>query len=92
MGRYTNVDDGGFSVDMAKKQRAQYVCSSCGHTVSKWQGKCNKCNEWNSFEESIASTTDRPGTKSLTKVRNVKPTLVTDVDMSEGEIRLKTVK
>jgi DNA repair protein RadA/Sms len=75
---------------MAKKQRAQYVCTSCGHKVSKWQGKCNKCNEWNTFEESVVAGNDRPGTKGISNVKKVTPMLLTDVDMSDGEIRLKT--
>ncbi|MCK5285098.1 MAG: DNA repair protein RadA [Alphaproteobacteria bacterium] len=37
---------------MAKAQRT-YVCQSCGSTTSKWSGKCESCNEWNSIIEEI---------------------------------------
>ncbi|MGO1276052.1 MAG: hypothetical protein ACTMIG_08830, partial [Corynebacterium variabile] len=30
---------------MAKKSPG-YECSSCGHRVSKWVGKCQSCGEW----------------------------------------------
>ncbi|MBM76560.1 MAG: DNA repair protein RadA [Proteobacteria bacterium] len=75
---------------MAKKKKPSFVCSACGHTVARWQGKCPACNEWNTFEEAVISGNDRPGTKSLSQVKKVKPVLITDVDMSGGEVRLKT--
>lgn len=28
-----------------------YVCSSCGHTTSKWSGRCEACGEWNSISK-----------------------------------------
>ena len=89
-GRYTNVDGGGFSVNMAKKQRAQYVCSSCGHTVSKWQGE-NATNVKSGIplRSRLSHPTIDP-TKGISNVKKVTPTLLTDVDMSDGEVRLKT--
>lgn len=35
---------------MAKVQKS-YVCQSCGSVSSKWGGKCEACNEWNSIIE-----------------------------------------
>lgn len=35
---------------MAKVQK-QFVCSSCGSTYKRWQGKCDDCGEWNTLEE-----------------------------------------
>ncbi|MEC7986033.1 MAG: DNA repair protein RadA [Myxococcota bacterium] len=74
---------------MAKK-KIKYKCNECGHVVSKWMGKCNKCQAWNSFEESVAETASRPGTKTLDNIQTLKPVLLTDINLSEGEIRLKT--
>lgn len=39
---------------MAKAQK-QYVCQSCGSVSTRWQGKCESCNEWNTIQE---ETTD----------------------------------
>jgi DNA repair protein RadA/Sms len=40
---------------MAKAQR-QYVCQECGAAYSKWQGRCDACNGWNSLvEEQMAA-------------------------------------
>lgn len=37
---------------MAKnKKETQFVCQSCGHTQSKWSGKCSSCNAYNTMEE-----------------------------------------
>ena len=27
------------------------MCSSCGHTTSKWSGRCEACGEWNSISK-----------------------------------------
>ena len=35
---------------MAKVQKS-YVCQSCGSVSSKWGGKCEACNEWNTIVE-----------------------------------------
>jgi DNA repair protein RadA/Sms len=35
---------------MAKATR-QFVCSACGSVTSRWMGKCEACNEWNTIQE-----------------------------------------
>lgn len=35
---------------MPKKTRV-FSCKVCGHTESRWVGRCPRCSEWNSFEE-----------------------------------------
>lgn len=72
------------------KDKIQYVCSECGHRVSKWQGKCNKCQAWNSFEEASSLSSNRPGTKSITNIKTLKPIKLHEVDLSDGETRVKT--
>ena len=36
---------------MAKKHNIQYICQNCGAVYSKWQGKCDACEQWNTLEE-----------------------------------------
>lgn len=36
---------------MAKAQKVNYVCQSCGSVSSRWAGKCEACGEWNSITE-----------------------------------------
>lgn len=38
---------------MAKTQKC-YVCQACGSVTSKWGGKCEACNEWNTIVEEAA--------------------------------------
>ena len=33
------------------KARTHYVCSECGGTTVKWQGKCPHCGAWNTMKE-----------------------------------------
>ncbi len=35
---------------MARKS-VTYVCQSCGSSHSKWSGKCDSCDEWNTLSE-----------------------------------------
>ena len=39
---------------MARKS-VTYVCQSCGATHSKWSGKCDSCEEWNSLTQEQSS-------------------------------------
>ena len=32
------------------KNRSAFRCSSCGHQVTKWVGRCPSCQEWGSME------------------------------------------
>jgi DNA repair protein RadA/Sms len=41
---------------MAKPSK-QFVCQSCGSVTSKWSGKCDSCNEWNTLVEEVANDT-----------------------------------
>jgi DNA repair protein RadA/Sms len=40
------------------KIKTQYKCSNCGNIVPKWQGKCDRCQQWNTFEEYIPPRTN----------------------------------
>ncbi len=33
------------------KVKTVYQCSSCGHEVGKWSGRCSQCDEWNTLTE-----------------------------------------
>lgn len=36
---------------MARKIKTVYICNQCGFESPKWNGKCQNCDEWNTFEE-----------------------------------------
>lgn len=35
------------------KSKTTYVCSECGGTSSRWNGKCPHCGAWNCMQESV---------------------------------------
>ena len=39
---------------MAKSSKVSYVCQSCGAVTTRWAGKCDSCNEWNTIIEEVA--------------------------------------
>jgi DNA repair protein RadA/Sms len=53
---------------MAKSVKT-YVCQSCGSVSSKWGGKCEACNEWNTIVEEAAPESAPKGLGSSKKGR-----------------------
>ncbi len=37
------------------KAKTTFVCSECGGTCPKWEGKCPHCGEWNTLTEAVAA-------------------------------------
>ena len=33
------------------KSKKQFICQSCGNIYSRWIGKCEQCNQWNTITE-----------------------------------------
>lgn len=68
---------------IVSKNKIIFSCKNCGATSPKWMGKCNSCNEWNTFiEESIAQPTQQE-TKSASWSNDERrisvPTLIKDI-------------
>ena len=38
------------------KEKSIYVCTECGGTSPKWQGKCPHCEAWNTLVEAVAES------------------------------------
>jgi DNA repair protein RadA/Sms len=39
----------------ARVARIHHVCSQCGATTSKWQGRCDACGAWNTMGEGVTA-------------------------------------
>lgn len=37
--------------------KKQFVCTNCGNTMLKWQGRCPQCGEWNTLAEQLVKAT-----------------------------------
>jgi len=38
------------------KPKTVYICTACGATTPKWEGKCPHCGAWNTLQETIPAT------------------------------------
>ena len=68
------------------KTKTIFVCQNCGATTSKWMGKCNECNSWNTFAEEIVSKEKSGGEKIKS---GEKPLLLEEIEY-DSEKRLLT--
>jgi DNA repair protein RadA/Sms len=41
------------------KAKTQFVCQNCGAVYSKWSGRCDNCEQWNTLVEQVAVTTGK---------------------------------
>jgi len=40
---------------VAKADKSNYVCQSCGAVSARWSGKCATCGDWNTIVEEVAA-------------------------------------
>lgn len=67
------------------KEKTHYVCQSCGHSTTRWFGRCPECGVWNSLVEEV-----RPTQKSEEKKAfPTRPIPITEIP-SVQEIRIPT--
>ena len=73
-------------VKALKAPRSVYCCDACGHTESKWLGRCPACQEWNSLIEQVDSIA--PARASATGVADGGvPVSIADVTEHIGGVR-----
>ena len=65
------------------KVKTTYFCQNCGAQSPKWIGKCNSCNEWNTFvEEIVADPNITHGLDKLPKISSNKPKHISEIATS----------
>lgn len=74
---------------MAGKVKSVYVCNQCGFESAKWNGKCQSCSAWNSFEEEQSVQLTKTSSK---KVMDISSHIVelSKVDTETDEVRYST--
>lgn len=70
------------------KIKSVYVCQNCGVQSAKWVGKCNSCNEWNTYVEEQIGVHE----KGLTNWRENDSKLATSKPIRLNEIESNTEK
>ncbi len=74
------------------KLKSVYICQNCGAQSPKWVGKCNICNEWNTFEEEVIEQSKRKTGKIIKKTQS-KPQKISDINFEkERRIDVKSVE
>lgn len=63
------------------KSKSTYVCNNCGATFSKWAGKCDNCDQWNTLVEQV--TVDDSGAKSAIAKGQVSGKMLDYVSINE---------
>ncbi len=71
----------------ARTARTVFRCQACGHEASRWHGRCQGCNEWNSLVEEV---TVRAARASSGATAGDAPVAVEDVAEPESVSRLGT--
>ena len=73
------------------KTKTVFVCSECGFESAKWNGRCQNCGEWNTFEEvEVFSSKSSKSTQRRVADLSDKIVGITSVDASHDEVRYKT--
>jgi DNA repair protein RadA/Sms len=73
------------------KQRVRYICTSCGATSPRWQGRCPQCDAWESFSEEVVAPATTPKRGDRTAVRGTAAEVVRlDEVTIERESRITT--
>ena len=74
------------------KTRTMFVCQQCGSEQPKWTGRCPDCGEWNTFVETVTTTSSSPSALTSTRnegLGNNRPTPITQVRNDDfGRIRI----
>ncbi len=75
----------------AARVRTQYVCQICGAVSTRWQGRCDECEEWNTLtEEGATGAGVGGGPKSAARPRGRTIELVVLAGDAEQAPRLRS--
>lgn len=61
----------------------RFVCQECGSISNKWLGKCNECNQWNSYVEETVNKVVT--TKSTGISNNKKPVALSEIELLDED-------
>lgn len=64
------------------KQKSVWFCSECGQKQFKWAGQCPSCNQWNTFQEEL-ETTSLPRRFEAQSTQVSRPMKLSEVKLQE---------
>ena len=75
------------------KTKTAFFCRNCGAQSSKWMGRCNSCDEWNTIiEEVIQRDSDKSTWEKASREKSKKkekPQLIHEIEIN-NEARIDT--
>jgi DNA repair protein RadA/Sms len=72
------------------KAKTVYICQNCGAQSPKWVGKCSSCDQWNTFEEEIITTSNKTPALLQSGSKGNKPVLLNQIK-EENQKRVSTL-
>ena len=66
------------------KPRTRYVCQSCGTVLTKWEGRCPSCKEWDTLEEEIVQNPENVALQGPSP-KNKSPIQLKDIAISNEQ-------
>ena len=71
------------------KSKTIFVCNQCGFESGKWNGRCQECGAWNSFEETEQTVSVRTGSARKTSDLTDKIMELSEIDV-DSDVRYET--
>lgn len=75
------------------KPKSKFVCQNCGASFSKWSGKCENCNEWNTLVEQVIAD-EELGKNALSKGhlsgKPLESVSITEIIPPDSSVRLSS--
>ena len=71
------------------KVHTVFVCQACGCQLPKWQGRCNDCGGWNTFEEEKQVSVKEAVSRTFMGTSASRPAPITQIAATAG-IRMST--
>ncbi|MHC1691627.1 MAG: DNA repair protein RadA [Sphaerochaetaceae bacterium] len=66
-----------------KELSTHFICAQCGHTETKWLGRCPQCGAWNSFtEESVQKVSKNSKNQLVSDANKRQPVLLSNVTIT----------
>jgi len=73
------------------KARSKFVCQNCGASYTKWVGKCDACNQWNTLLEEMVEEASKTKLKAAASTgKRLQSISINSIEPADESSRLKT--
>ena len=72
------------------KTTTQFICNGCGAQYPRWQGKCDRCDQWDTLVETITSTDPQNSKFKIQNSTKATPQKLSEIRTIDQIDRIKT--